>query len=216
MNIIYPTEYNRSRHAFLFNGELKRPLVLIKKDIRSEKEYDSDSAAKNTALGTVRTLVMGFNGNVYSVVSRPQPVKADSFLARKSILPQDSGLRNLDQRKIEARLNSGLLRIASVFSLSAFDWGTKDSFVLGHYSNLFVLSRKDIDSISPLVKNWLATESDSSFAFNCDAIVRDLMTCDDTALMRYFPADNGRSEMIVVVGNETFVASHIQQRLTLI
>jgi hypothetical protein len=213
MNIIHSTEYDRGRHAFLFNGELKHPLVLIKKDIRSEKEYDSDPAAESTALGTIRTLVMGFDGNVYSVVSRPQPVKAESFLARKSILPPDSGLRKLDQRKIEARLNNGLLRMASVFSLTAFDWEIKDSFVLGHYSNLFILSRKDIDSISPLVRNWLATERDSSFAFNCDAIVRDLITCDDTALMRYFPADNGRHEMIVIVGNETFVSSRIQKPL---
>jgi hypothetical protein len=216
MNIIHSSEYDRHRHAFLFNGELKNPLVLLKKDLRSEAEYDNDSIPKHTALSAVKTLVERLDMHTYSVVSNGNPVKLGSFRAHKNTLPPNSSLRKVDQRKIEVPLQNGMIRTASVYSLTDFNWKIEDSLVLNFTSALFILSRKDIDFISSLVKNWLVSEGETSFMFNCEAIVQSLITCDDTALMRYFPADNGRHEMIVIVGNEAYVNSYIQKPLNTI
>jgi hypothetical protein len=172
MNIIYPSEFNRAEHAFLFNAELKPPLILVKKLLRSDQEYDNDSIPEKSALNVIKSISERFDGYVYSVISNQDLVKVDSFRAKKGILPPQSGVKSLQQRKISITLPQGVERQGVVASLQGFDYTVKDKLVLNFVNCLFVLSKQDIDAVFPTILSWFSGNISSSFAFNCQRAVK--------------------------------------------
>jgi hypothetical protein len=208
MNIIRPANYDRIHHAFLLNAELRPPLILLNKTLRSEEEYDNDLNAGGAALKFIHTFSKCFLGNVYVAISGQQIVKSNSFQARKGVLPPQSCLRKLELREIP--VTNEFSRLGVVVSLAGFDYSKEDQMLLNFGYSMLILSRQSLDDIYPVVRHWLANESNSLLGFNYDAVVNDLLKFGDTAVMRYFPADNGRHEMLVVIGNEHFLNAEIQ------
>jgi hypothetical protein len=208
MNVIRPANYDRIHHAFLLNAELKPPLILLNKTLRSEAEYDNDLNAGRTALKFLHSFSKCFQGNIYVVISGQQIVKSNSFQARKGVLSPQSYLRKLELREIPAA--NELSRLGVVVSLAGFDYNKEDQMLLNFSYGMLILSKQGLDDISPVVKHWLANESNALLGFNYDAVINDLLKFNNTAVMRYFPADNGRCEMLIAIGNEPFVTAEIQ------
>jgi hypothetical protein len=148
-----------------------------------------------------------FQGSVYVVICGQQIVKPNSFQARKGVLPRESCLRTLDLRELPVTNES--LRPGVLVSLAGFDYNEENQMLLNFGYGILILSKQGIDYIYTIAKNWLANKS-YGLGFNYHAVIDDLVKNHDTAVMRYFPADNGWNEMLAVIGNEHFVSVEIQ------
>jgi hypothetical protein len=201
MTIITPDIYDASKHSFWFPSVLKSPLVLLVKELRPEVIYDSDSQPERSALATIRNAAKSLPGRPYAVMADGRIGPKGGFRSRKGILPLQSPLRQLDHFDLEAPIGSGGSRLGVLFTLGysvpAEDSGSLLNFVNG----VLVFSSLPREDICAVAKDWLGGNETRSFGLNFDAIAVSLVNHSETIVLRHFPADNGRNEELVMVGN---------------
>lgn len=207
---------NRKDDHFYFDANVAEPLVLKKKELRSELEYDADIFAEKTALKYIERISECFSGTIYLLTASQDIVQPSKVRTKKGALWQEKELRKLDSRNWELEVLEGKTRLVSLVSLNGFNYDASEAVILNWVFSLIILSTMDIDILSGYIEGWLAKGDNGVLVYNYDAIAKDLISLDSTVVLRYFPADNGRCEMLVVVGNRDFIEENVEDCINLI
>lgn len=201
----------REHDPFYFDANIVEPLALKKRELRSESEYEVDVNAEKTALNYIKRVSECFEGNIYLLVASQDVVRPNRVRTKKGVLWQEEELRKLDYRNGEFDVGDGNTRLVSLVNLDGFNYNDSETLVLSWLFSVIILTSTDIDTLNGYVAGWLSKKaSNTVLAFNYEALAKDLLMLDTTVAMRYFPADNGRSEMLVAVGNREFVSGSVE------
>jgi hypothetical protein len=190
---------------FYFDADIAEPLVLVKKKLRSGLEYDADASPEKTALKCLKQISERFDGNVYLLTASQASGSRSKIRIKKGLFWGEKELRNLPARHWEVDVADGVSRIVSLVDLKGFSFDEGEGILLNWVFSLIVLSPLDIDALGDHVKEWIATGSESILAYDYSAVAKSLAFLDSVAALRYFPADNGRRETLLAVGNRSFV-----------
>jgi hypothetical protein len=201
-------EHDRKTHAFLFSAHLVDPIVLAKSVLRSEAEYGTDEHARKTALKCVGKVCRLPDKKIYVLKAGYQAEVPNKIRTKKGNLWRENELQEFECRHSEIDVGDGLTRFFSLLDLEGFDFKTLDSTILNYLYSLIIITNLDIDELHMNVESWARMGKHPGIAFDFDAVVSSLLRLDSTAVLRYFPADNGRHEMIVAVGNRDFISRH--------
>jgi hypothetical protein len=201
---------NRKDDHFYFGAIVAEPLVLRKKMLRSELKYDADVFAEKTALKYIERISESFDGSIYLLTASQDIAQPSKVRTKKGVLWQEKELRRLDSRNLELDVSDGKTRLVSLVNLNGFNYDASEVVVLNWIFSLVILSTMDIDALSSHVKGWLSKGDKGVLVYNYDAVAKDLISLDSTVALRYFPADNDRCEMLVVVGNRDFIEENVE------
>lgn len=200
---------NKKYNYLYFGGDIAEPLIIRKKVLRSEFEYDADVFAEKTALKYIERISECFGGSSYLLTASQDIAQPSNVRTKKGVLWQERELRKLDSRDLELDVFGGKTRLVSLVDLNGFGYDASEAAVLNWMFSLVVLSTMDIDVLSGHIEGWLSKGDSGVLAFNYDAVAKSLISLDSTVILRYFPADNGRRETLVVVGNKNFIEENI-------
>lgn len=208
---IMSASLNTNEKSFYFYADVSDSLLLEKIELRSEEEYDKDICAEKTALKYIEKISKCFDGNVYLVTASQGVGPINKMRSKKGVLWTEKKLRNLENYSGEVEVGLGSTRLVSLVKLEDFNFDSAEVIVLSWVFSFILLTKLNVEIISGLVDSWVAKDHKSVLAFNYDAIAKDLSRLSTTSVLRYFPADNGRNETIVVAGNREFVENNVQK-----
>ena len=202
---------NADDKAFYFNADVSGSLLLEKIELRSQQEYDDDISSENTALKYIEKISNCFNGNVFLVTASQDVGPTNKMRSKKGALWTERKLRNFECYSGEVEVGMGCTRLVSLVKLEGFDFDSAEAIVLNWVFSFIVLTKLDVEDLNGLVEGWVAKNGKSVLAFNYDAVAKDLLELSTSSVLRYFPADNGRDETLLVVGNREFVEKRVQK-----
>jgi len=204
---------NTDDKTFFFDADVSDPLLLEKIGLRSEQEYDGDVCAEKTALKYMERISKCFDGNVYLVTASQDVGPANKLRSKKGVLWNEKKLRSLESYggEVEVEVGMGSTRLVSLVKLEGFNYDAAEAIVLNWVFSFILLTELGVEDLNSLVEGWVAKGGNSVLAFNYDAVAKDLLKLSTTSVLRYFPADNGRDETLVVVGNRVFVEERVQK-----
>lgn len=205
------TPEEMEKHLY-FPAELGGLLKMSVRELRSEPEYDADTCAEKSALKYLLKLQQCFNGEFFLATSS-RVAQRDRIRSYKGVLWGDSVLQSLKHHEVEIDLGGGNTRIVAVVNLDKFTFTTSEDLLLNWGDSLMFLTDIGLDDMMECVQNWIARGSDAYLAFDYEAIAKDLRCMEATVVLRYFPADNGRSEVLVAVGRQEVLAERIDKCL---
>ena len=202
---------NTDDRPFFFDADISDSLLLEKIRLRSEQEYDGDIYAEKTALKYIERISKCFNGNIYLVTASQDVGPANKMRSKKGVLWNEKKLRSFESYSGEVDVGMGNTRLVSLVKLKDFNYDAAEAIVLNWVFSFILLTKLDVEDLNNLVEGWVAKGGNSVLAFNYDAVAKDLLALSTTSALRYFPADNGRDEILVVVGNREFVEERVQE-----
>lgn len=205
---------SRNDEHFYFDANIVVPLVLKKRELRSELEYDADVFPEKTALKYLEQISECFAGKVYLLTVSQEIAPRSKVRSKKGMLWQEEELRELNSRNWEIDVSDGKSRLVSLINLDGFNYGVSETLVLNWLFSLIILSEIDMDVLRNHVEEWVAKGESGVLAYDYDAVAKSLVELESTVVLRYFPADNGRSEMLVVVGNRRFIDKNVESCIT--
>lgn len=191
---------NKNEKTYLFDADLPEEISLSKITLRSEEEYDSDFNAHITALKSIQRINNCFKGNTFLLlVSRSDIV--NSIRSKKGILYNYKEYLKFKSNNFEFK-NNNKSRLVSIVDLKNFDYSEPLPLMLNSIHSLFVFTELEMEFLEDRIQKWVSKDDKSSFLFDYNSIGKNL---DNAAVLRYFPADNGKSETIVVVGDSNYL-----------
>jgi len=202
---------NADDKSFFFDADVSDLLLLEKIGLRSEQEYDGDVCAEKTALKYIQRISKCFDGNVYLVTASQDVGPANKMRSKKGVLWNEKKLRSLESYGGEVEVGMGSTRLVSLVKLEDFNYDAAEAIVLNWVFSFILLTEIGVEDLNSLIEGWVAKGGNSVLAFNYDAVAKDLLKLSTTSVLRYFPADNGRDETLVVVGNRVFVEERVQK-----
>jgi hypothetical protein len=197
---------NSLEHSFLFDADISGSLILVKQNIRSEASYSSDFDQVKTALGYLKKIKGSFGGKIYLVITSQDVSLPSKLRSKKGVLWDSSELKELPSINFEVELKDKKTRLVSVVDLNDFNYEGSGSKVLTWRSGFILLTDLEIKDVSTYASNWIEKDTKAFLTFNCQAISFDLAKLNNSAILRYFPPDNGRHEMLALYGNEMYVS----------
>lgn len=202
---------NTDDTSFFFDADVVESLLLEKIGLRSGQEYDGDICAEKTALKYIERISKCFDGNVYLVTASQDVGPTNKIRSKKGVLWNEKKLRNLEAYSSEVEVGMGSTRLVSLVKLESFNYDAAEAIVLNWVFSFILLTKLDVEDLNCLIEGWMAKGGKSVLAFNYDAVAKDLLELSTTSVLRYFPADNGRDETLVVVGNRKFIEEKVQK-----
>ncbi len=193
---------------YYFNAIIDKPLSLELQTLREKSAYDADFSPESTAIKLIEKLSNQLEGNLYLIVVGNDIAPSNRLRSKKGALWGENELRKLDSRNFEVFVDDNNTRLVSLVDLSSFSYESP-SKVLNWLSSMLVLSNIDLDELTGLTDNWLSKDRKSVLPYNYDAIANTLYNQESTAVLRYFPADNGKPESLVAVGQKSFLEAGV-------
>ena len=197
--VIIPLE-----QQYYFNAAIDGPLSFSLQILREESAYDADLAPETRALKYIENLAKRSAENVYLIFAENDMAPSSGLRMKKGALWGDCQLRELDNRSFEVLIYENYTRLVSIVDLKDFSYDSP-SKILNWMSSLLLFSNLNLDEISLLVREWFSKDRKSVQPYNYDAIAKTLCNLSSTAVIRYFPADNGRPESLVAVGQKSYL-----------
>ena len=205
LSILTHRKYDR----FYFDANVTEPLVLKRRELRSELEYDLDIFPEKTAMEYLKQVSGCFGRSIYLITVSQDISPISKLRTKKGLLWKEKELRKLSNRKWEIGFPDGKSRLLSLINLDEFNYKTSESVVLNWIFSLILLSKTDMNTLSMHVEKWVAKDEHSVLSYDYTAVAKSLVSLRSTVVLRYFPADNGRHEALVVVGNKKFIDKNI-------
>lgn len=190
--------------SYYFGENIVKPVVMRIMTLRSEPEYDADPCPEKTALKYNEKIYKQLGVNIYLLNASEEVAASNKLRTKKRSMFLESHFQKLDSRSGEFEVFEGKTRLASLVNLNGFGFDTSEMIILNWGYSLVILSAIDIDTLYGYVDGWIDKRQKAWFPFNYDAIAHDLLSLDKTIVTRYFFADNGHNECLVIVGNENF------------
>lgn len=199
--------------SFLFNADIEPPLILRSQVLRTEAEYDEEKNPERTALQLLKRLIQCVGKRAYLVIASQGAEIPNRVRSYKGLLWNQEELRLLEHDRHEVEVRDGRTRLVAVVDLQNFSYASSDNFLLSWTNSFLFLSEKNLLEISEYAKKWIDYDQVSILPFNFRLMAKDLRDLDSSAILRYFPADNGHNEMIAIVGDGNFIESDIEECL---
>lgn len=209
MKLIFPEENGCFKYQKYFNSQLIEPLALAMQSLRNEAEYDLDTDSIHTALDFVARFLDAFGDNKYLLVAGADIASKTSYRTKRGVLYKQQELKRMKHEEFEvAALDSSKSRLGALVDLNAAQ--SRATCMLNSIYTLIVFSSLNFDKTLILVRPWLNTKN-SVLPFDFDQISSNLNVAETTAIIRYFPADNGSDEAIICIGNAQYIKTKIRR-----
>lgn len=189
---------------YYFNAAIDEPLILVLQTLRDESAYDADPNSEITALEFIEKISKCTSEKLYLIVAGDDVAPPSKLRTKKGALWGEGELRKLDNRNFEVLIDGNNTRLVSVVDLKDFSY-TSPSKVLYWISCMLVLSTLDLDELVSVVSEWISRDRKSILPYNYNAVAKALLNLESTAVLRYFPADNGKPESLVAVGQKDYL-----------
>lgn len=198
---------------FYFPPEIKGSLGVTGALMRSEPTYDADPAASETALQWIGDFGKCVNIKSYLVAAKNG--QKNRIRSHKKILWGQKELLSLPYHQSEVDIDDRVSALIATIDLADYPFPVKHGYILSWAYGVFVFSTLSLPEVHAIAEGWLRQE-ESIFSFDYEAVAEDLQEMPTTAVMRYFAADNGDDERIIIVGNQEFLDTHFEPCLDLL
>lgn len=199
--------------SYYFNAVVDAPLSLKMKVLREESVYDADINTELTALKYIKKISECIKENIYLIVTGSDVAPPNRLRTKKGALWGENELRSLDHRNLEVIIDGSDTRLISIVDLKSFTYSSP-SKVLNWIDCMMVLSSLDLNSLAGMVGEWVSKNPKTILPYDHKSVSKDLCRLESTAILRYFPADNGKPESLVLVGHNNFLETKINPCIT--
>lgn len=210
---ITPESYDDRRDRFFFPVTIKTPLTILVKELRSEEDYDSDPCADENALHAILRFNESLPGSKYAVISGGEAAPVSRRRSRQGLLRPDSTLRKLKHYDLEVPFKDNHSRLGVVFPLPQAGCEDDPAPLLNWINGMMFTSSMTLEKVCGIAGKWLDGDVTKPLGFNYDAVADAMVEFPGTLVMRYFPADNGKNEIVVLAGHKALVNKEMEMHL---
>ena len=184
------------RSLFFFGEELFAPLKGILIEGRNEADYYKNQGA-SLAMEALYAGLAASKAKAFLITVEPAPSFYRKLKSKKGLLWSRPSLSSLPYETYEIMIgNAGMSSLAAWVDLNDFEFRSDSDLILNWCYSFIVITREDDIDWKSKIPNWIGKNSESSDDFDFTLIFRDLVSLKRTGILRYFPPDNGRNEMI--------------------
>jgi hypothetical protein len=192
---------------FLFPEAVEPPLEMLVKQLRSEAEYDMDTAAELTALHAIAGLRDTCSAQSWFLVYAEPKIAVRSALRSKRglLVGEKKVLSELQHCTFEAECGGNKTRLGAVLNLSSFYFKNSAGVILNYIDACFIVTSLNIQDVCKLAENWLEISESAVLGLSYARMAEDIRQGENFAIVRYFYADNTKPEILVAVGQRNFL-----------
>lgn len=201
--------------ALYFPGGLDNGLDVKIWQFRSEEAYDAQEQPDILSLTLVHNVIKCVNKRP-ALVLLSDSGPPSQLRSKKGVLWGHTELRQLPHVAFDVDCATGSTRLGAVIDLERFSFCSSAEAVLNWVRGLFLLSEHSLSDAKQLVEQWVSKDASSVLAFDYDAIALSLQRNTQSAILRYLPPGNRRSEMIAVIADKCFVDNTMRQCIDLL
>lgn len=189
---------------FYFDDLLTSGLNLEYRILRSELLYSSDESPEVAALDYLKSLSSVFDGFMYLVVASHTSEQQTLLRRKKGIFWNFKPLKKLNNITSEVFYESDKSRLVGIVDLSGFNYDSCEQALLNWTSSFIILSNKKIIDMTKYIDTFISEDQESFIPFNFKSIANAINKLGETSVVRYFPADNGRHEVLALAETKDF------------
>jgi hypothetical protein len=208
----YKQESQPAEYSEIFDVKLQEQIEIIVQEIRSEADYDNDKNPEQTALKYLKSIFDCFEGTPYLVLASQEIAPKSKLRLKKTELWLKKRLKGCDIMNIEAHVDNDNTRIILIANLKNLSLEHYHSCILNWVFGCFMLVANNDNTNIPAVSSWI-TKDNNILAFDYGLVARNLCSIDNVAILRYFPAENGKHEIIAAIGKIIFIEHQIKNCL---
>jgi len=184
---------------------VSRPLLLLTKSIRSEQAYSEDQTADAFGLEVIRRATSCIDGSPFVFFTSPRPELRSRVRTKKGLLWGYPDMNGLEARHGELESSDKYTSLTTLVCLENHRFNDPDTFILDWYRSVLLVSTLPINQLFLIAQKWVRSKVEGVIPLDFDRVFSDLELVPNTAVLRYFAADNGRDESIAVVGHENLL-----------
>lgn len=198
---------------FYFPPEIKGSLGVTGILMHSEPAYDAHPDPTEAVLKAIAKFRDCVGINLFSVTAING--RKNRIRSHKKILWGAKVLLSLPHHQSEIDIGDGISALCATVDLADYPFPIEDGYLLSWAYGVLVFTTLSLQEVHPIAEGWVRQE-ESIFSFDYQAVTDDLQEMPTTAVMRYFAADNGDDERIIIVGNREFLDTHFEPCLDLL
>jgi len=184
---------------------VSKPVLMLAKSIRSEREYQADPNAAAHGLELARRATSCVKGRPFVFFVTPSPELRSSVRTKKGLLWDYPDMKELDARHGEVEADEKYSSLTSLICLEKYGFCDPNSFIGNWRQSVLLVSDLSIDELFSNTPSWVHTTSKGGIPLDFEQMFSDLERLSNTAVLRYLAAYNGRDETIAAVGHENLL-----------
>ncbi|KIM11453.1 MAG: hypothetical protein KU37_04345 [Sulfuricurvum sp. PC08-66] len=188
---------------FYFTNDLPSEIGVFKIVLRTEEEYDNSLEPDKEVLSYIKQVSNYFSSNTFLLIAGDYE-RINGIRTYKGLLYKYKEYKNFKVINYESKKND-LSRLVSLIDITNYDYKKPLPLMLSWIRSIVIFTTLDIETIQDKIKNWVSTIESSPMPFDFHVIGSALKDMESTAVLRYFVADNGRSESVVIIGNKNML-----------
>lgn len=193
----------QSASRVLMAGSSHPKVINIEKTLRDEAAYDRDANPGKTALTLIEQFLAEWYPGSRFLAFAEHPKQPSRIRSYKGILKEYPDLKRLPSLEYEHTLEDGRTFFVAAVQLGDFRFVQSHQILLSWINALIFLSEQlTVEEILGVSKESLELDDKSSFAFSFDSIEERISRDPSLSVLRYFFADNGRDERLLLITNE--------------
>jgi hypothetical protein len=201
--------------AFYFPGKLENRLDAKIWQFRSEEEYDAQEQPDILSMNLVHDVIKCVE-KPPALVLCSDPSPPSQLRSKKGVLWGHTELRQLPHVAFEVDCTTGNTRLGAVVDLRRFSFCSSADAVLNWVRGLLLLAEHGLSDARQLAEQWVSKDASSVLGFDYDAIALSLQRNPQSAILRYLPPGNCRTEAIAVIADRYFVDNTMRQCIDLV
>ena len=198
---------------FYFPAEVKGSLGVTGALMRSQEAYNAHPFRKEESLQVIANFRDCVGVRLFLVTAKNG--RKNRIRSHKKLLWGVDILLDLPHQQSEIDIDDSISALVATVDLDRYPFPQNQAPIRSWAHSMFVFSTLSLQEVHPIAEGWVRQE-ESIFSFDYEAVAKDLQEMPTTAVMRYFAADNGDDERIIIVGNQEFLDTHFEPCLDLL
>lgn len=184
-------------YQFYMRGELKADEEIKLISLRDELSYDSDPEPNSGAVKLLADCFQAANLKVMFLWASDNTGKSSALRLKKFSIESRKLFSAYKRTEHEVFVDDSNSRLVSKIELDDFNETKLPHEILYSATGLFIVSpaNNPVNLNEPIVSREY-----SSNAFDVRGLLHKVRSNNEFCILRYFPADNGRSEAIALIG----------------
>lgn len=184
-------------------------IVVARKYLRSELEYDDSPQPAQFALSSYSSLLENCEHHFYLLLTGSS-CSPSRMRSHRKLLWKWPNLKERRHVEYEIEYLNTTTRFVAAIEMDESSLAESAEQVLT-WTSFLLLTRLPFEKVMVKARNWINPESKSSYGFEVRKIMHDFSEMSDWGLLQYRFADNGWHEKITFYGDRNLLCSTLMK-----
>ncbi|BCG82307.1 hypothetical protein [Mesorhizobium sp. 113-3-3] len=195
-----------------FNFDMPNGVEVSVWSLRSERQFDADPFPNHKAFNILKYVHRQIGGHFYLIVCGNDLSPRSQFRSKKGI-KLSKGIKNSPHIDFEREDKSiEITRLCSIFLIDDLQYDDNDDALTNFVSSCIVFFDGDIESLHESVKEWPSID-ESVWYIDYSEVAKAVSLDKRILVLRYFHADNRRTEKILAIYKSGFDIDRIRNSI---